>query len=154
MDNDEMDRLYMEALREELSIYTVPTDKVREPIYTGEYGFTLFVQCIKIDVPPPNHPMTPLKRYFQFKMQHLEHDMLMLILTHLRDYITEDICKEFIHHSFYGSKKSKVSTELESLGISYMGKWITCARDGTYKIHIRSIPYTLCSKISKILFSW
>lgn len=157
-DADDIDKLYEQALDRELGDSRKNTNKVRTAIYQGELAFALQVHCIKPDVPPSTYRIDPANgentSYYKFQMIGLNHDMAMYVLTHLKDVFPISTCQNSMISTSYGSRRNSARKELESLGISHMGQWITCCKDGTYTICIRHLSYSSCSKVCKALFEW
>lgn len=144
---DDFDNLYEEMIRRELGSEVLNPKKPSAAIYEGEIAFSLQVSAVKHDTPPPG--LNTTDKYYRFRITKLDHDTLILILVSLRD-LFSNIPKPF----YNGIKKLKIQKELESLGISYMSKWISRTKNNTYMIYIRHLTYSECTKICKILFSY
>ena len=158
---DDIDKLYEQALETELGDSRQGTDKVRTAIYDGELGFSLQIHCIKPDTPPIPTTNIYMKSqldedisYYKFTLTGLNHDMAMFILTNLKDVFPISICTDSISDRSFGSRRNGARKELEALGISHMGQWLTCCKDNTYNICIRHLTYLSCSRICKVLFAW
>lgn len=150
-DFDDINTLYEQALDATLGVERYETNRVRDTIYSGEIGFALQMHCIKPDVPPTHaHPDDTYMHYYKFTLIGLDHDTTMLILTSLRDVFPAPDTSS----TLCASKRNDARKELEALGIPHMGQWLTCCRDKTYKICIRHLTYSVCSKICKVLFTW
>jgi hypothetical protein len=145
---EEINKLYNDAIRSEVG----DTVRVRSTVYEGEIALTLMIQCVKIDIPPVGGDSSI--GWYRIQIVGLEHDMLMYILTSMKDVFTLDECQKNLPAQSYGSSRSKIQKELNALGISHMGKWVTCRKNKTYTLSIRHLRYRQCQIICKILFSW
>lgn len=148
--DDDIENAYREALNMEIG--KIITNNPINTIYKDEQAFALQVHCVHQDYPPPGNVTND--KFYKIVIESLNHSTLMLILTSLRDILTLEYCTKNMHALSYGIKRNGLHKELQALSISYMGKWISCSKNNTYSLSIRYIPYKLCTKICRVLFSW
>lgn len=145
------DSLYNDLLAREIGDIASVTQEVKQSIYEGEQAFALMMYCIKPDTPPPPsaniHNGDGSSYFYKIKIANLDHDMLMLILTSIRDIFPVE------SPSVEGSR-SRLRQELQTLGISHMQRWITTHKDRSYTLEIRYLSSLKMRTLCKILFSW
>lgn len=135
--------LYQQALESEIGEHRKDTDRIRTAVFEGEYAFYLQHKCVQTDT-PSGRRIDADRPHFKIVIPSLSHDMCMRIITSMKDvYIPGGTCR-----------RNRLYREMQALGLSHMGNWVTCHANGTYTISIRHLSYKDCSILCRMLFSW